>query len=232
MNTGTRTAIVALVVSLASLPAWAADGTAKTAAEGGPVGAAEGSASPARGQDAGPEELVQSITEDVMAAVRADKELAAGDKEKALRLAEEKILPHVDFEEATRLALSRAWPQANAEQKRKLVAEFRTVLLRTYTNAMSTYTASQAKFLPSRSKAQGAEATVRYQFSRDGGRPMQVAYEMRRTGAGWKIYDISVEGISLVLTYRTEFDGIIKQEGIEGLIRRLTQRNAPTKLAL
>jgi phospholipid transport system substrate-binding protein len=61
---------------------------------------------------------------------------------------------------------------------------------------------------------------------------MQVAYEMRRTGAGWKIYDISVEGISLVLTYRTEFDGIIKQEGIEGLIRRLAQRNAPTKLAL
>jgi phospholipid transport system substrate-binding protein len=94
------------------------------------------------------------------------------------------------------------------------------------------YSGTQAKYLPSRSKAQGTEATVRYQFSRDGGRPLQVAYEMRRAGEAWKIYDISVEGMSLVLTYRTEFDGIIKQEGIEGLIRRLTQKNTPAKVAL
>ena len=191
-----------------------------------------GSASLARAQDLGPEELVQGIIEEVMTAVKADKELAAGDREKALKLAEEKILPHVDFEEATRLALSRAWSQASAEQKRKLVAEFRAMMLRTYTNAMSAYTGSQPKYLPPRSKAQGAEATVRYQFAREGARPLQVAYELRRTGASWKIYDISVEGISLVLTYRTEFDGIIKQDGIEGLIRRLAQRNAPTKHAL
>jgi phospholipid transport system substrate-binding protein len=190
------------------------------------------SASLARAQDLGPEELIQNITDEVMTAVRADKELAAGDREKALKLAEEKILPHVDFEEATRLALSRAWSQASAEQKRKLVAEFRAVLLRTYTNAMSAYTSSQAKYLPPRGKPQAAEATVRYQFSREGSRPLQVAYELRRTAAGWKIYDISVEGISLVLTYRTEFDGIVKQEGIEGLIRRLAQKNAPAKLAL
>ena len=189
-----------------------------------------GSASLARAQDLGPEELVQSIIEEVMTAIKADQELAAGDREKALKLAEEKILPHVDFEEATRLALSRAWSQASAEQKRKLVAEFRAMMLRTYTNAMSAYTGSQPKYLPPRSKAQGAEATVRYQFSREGARPLQVAYELRRTGASWKIYDISVEGISLVLTYRTEFDGIIKQDGIEGLIRRLAQRNASTKI--
>jgi phospholipid transport system substrate-binding protein len=191
-----------------------------------------GSASLARALELGPEELIQNITSEVMAAVRADKELAAGDREKALELAEAKILPHVDFEEATRLALSRAWSQASAEQKRKLVAEFRATLLRTYTNAMSAYSASQAKYLPPRSKAQGAEATVRYQFLREGSAPLQVAYELRRSGTGWKIYDISVEGISLVLTYRTEFDGIVKQEGIEGLLRRLAQRNAPAKRAL
>jgi phospholipid transport system substrate-binding protein len=189
-----------------------------------------GSSSLALAQDLGPEELVQSIVEEVMTAVKADKELAAGDREKALKLAEEKILPHVDFEEATRLALSRAWSQASAEQKRTLVAEFRAMMLRTYANAMSAYTGSQPKYLPPRSKAQGAEATVRYQFSREGARPLQVAYELRRTGASWKIYDISVEGISLVLTYRTEFDGIVKQDGIEGLIRRLAQRNASTKI--
>jgi phospholipid transport system substrate-binding protein len=73
---------------------------------------------------------------------------------------------------------------------------------------------------------------VRYQFSRSGGKPVLVAYEMRKTGAGWKIYDISVEGMSLVLTYRTEFDGILKQEGIDGLIKRLAQKNAPPKLTL
>jgi phospholipid transport system substrate-binding protein len=189
-----------------------------------------GSSSLALAQDLGPEELVQSIVEEVMTAVKADKELAAGDREKALKLAEEKILPHVDFEEATRLALSRAWSQASAEQKRTLVAEFRAMMLRTYANAMSAYTGSQPKYLPPRSKAQGAEATVRYQFSREGARPLQVAYELRRTVASWKIYDISVEGISLVLTYRTEFDGIVKQDGIEGLIRRLAQRNASTKI--
>ena len=189
-------------------------------------------ARPAPAQDLAPEQLIQSITDEVMAALSTDKELAAGDKDKALKLAEEKVLPHIDFEEATRLALSRAWSQASAEQRRRLVTEFRAMMLRTYTNAVSAYSGTQAKYLPSRSKAQGTEATVRYQFSRDGGRPLQVAYEMRRTGEAWKIYDISVEGMSLVLTYRTEFDGIIKQEGIEGLIRRLTQKNTPTKVAL
>ena len=183
-------------------------------------------------QGLAPEQLIQSITDEVMAALSTDKELAAGDRDKALKLAEEKVLPHIDFEEATRLALSRAWSQASAEQKRRLVTEFRAMLLRTYTNAVSAYSGTQAKYLPSRSKAQGTEATVRYQFSRDGGRPLQVSYEMRRQGEAWKIYDISVEGMSLVLTYRTEFDGIIKQEGIEGLIRRLTQKNTPGKLAL
>lgn len=183
-------------------------------------------------QGLAPEQLIQSITDEVMAALSTDKELAAGDKDKALKLAEEKVLPHIDFEEATRLALSRAWSQASAEQRRRLVTEFRSMLLRTYTNAVSAYSGTQAKYLPSRSKAQGTEATVRYQFSRDGGRPLQVAYELRRAGEAWKIYDISVEGISLVLTYRTEFDGILKQEGVDGLIKRLAQKNAPPKLTL
>jgi phospholipid transport system substrate-binding protein len=183
-------------------------------------------------QEPGPEQLIERITDEVMTAIQSDQGLAAGDKDKALKLAEQKVLPHVDFEEATRLAVSRAWLQASAEQKRKLVDEFRAMILRTYTNAMGAYTGTQAKLLPSRGKAQGGEATVRYQFSRSGGRPMQVAYEMRRTTQGWKIYDVSVEGISLVLTYRTEFDGFIKQEGIDGLIRRLAQKNAPAKLAL
>ena len=187
-------------------------------------------------QEAGPELLIQRITDEVMAAIQSDKELAAGDRDKVLQLAEQKVLPHVDFEEATRLAVSRAWSRASAEQQRTLVTEFRAMLLRTYTNAIGTYTGAQARLLPTRGKPQGetrgSEATVRYQFLRSGGKPVLVAYEMRKTSAGWKIYDISVEGMSLVLTYRTEFDGILKQEGIDGLIRRLAQKNAPPKLTL
>jgi len=188
------------------------------------------------GQEPGPEQLIQRITDEVMAAIQSDQKLAAGDKDKALQLAEQKVLPHVDFEEATRLAVSRAWSRASAEQQKALVTEFRAMLLLTYTNAIGTYTGTQAKLLPTRGKpegeARGSEATVRYQFSRSGGKPVLVAYELRKTGAGWKIYDISVEGMSLVLTYRTEFDGILKQEGIDGLISRLAQKNAPPKLTL
>src|SRR3954451_24599568 len=191
---------------------------------------------PAWAQEAGPEQLIQRITDEVMAAIQSDQELASGDKEKAVRLAEQKVLPHVDFEEATRLAVSRAWSRASAEQQKTLITEFRAMLLRTYTNAIGTYTGTQARLLPTRGRpegeARGSEATVRYQFVRSGGRPILVAYELRKTGAGWKIYDISVEGISLVLTYRTEFDGILKQEGIDGLIKRLAQKNTPAKLGV
>jgi phospholipid transport system substrate-binding protein len=183
-------------------------------------------------QAPGPEELVKRIIDDVMGAIHTDRQLAEGDREKALRLAEEKILPHLDFEEATRLAASRAWPQASAEQRRKLVNEFRSMLVRTYTNAIGAYGGQQMKLLPSRTKGGADEATVRCQFIRTGGRPLQVAYEMRRTDGAWKIYDINVEGMSMVLAYRSEFDSIIKQEGVDGLIRRLAQKNAPAKIPL
>jgi phospholipid transport system substrate-binding protein len=185
---------------------------------------------PALAQELGPEELVKKVTSDVMAAIKTDKELAAGDKQKAQKLAEEKILPHVDFLEATRLAVGRAWRDANPEQRKKLVEEFRSMLVRTYSNALEGYQGQEMKVLPSRNKPSDTEATVRNQFTRAGGKPVPIEYQMRKTDGGWKIYDISVEGISLVLTYRSEFDQVVKQEGIDGLIKRLSQKNAPPKL--
>lgn len=182
------------------------------------------------GQGLGPEALVKKITDDVLAAVKSDKQLAAGDKQRALKLAEEKILPHVDFQEATRLAMGRAWAQASPEQKKKLVDEFRSMLVRTYSNAIGAYEGQTMKVLPSRNKPGDTEATVRNQYLRAGGKPVQIDYQMRQTDKGWKIYDITVEGISLVLTYRSEFDAVVKQEGIDGLIKRLGQKNAPAKL--
>src|SRR4029077_14466735 len=95
-------------------------------------------ADPAWAQEAGPEALIQRITDEVMAAIQSDQALAAGDKDKALKLAEQKALPHVDLEEATRLALSPPWSRASAEQQKTLITEFRATLLRTYTNAIGT----------------------------------------------------------------------------------------------
>ena len=178
-------------------------------------------------QDAGPEALVKKMTEEVLAAIKSDKQLAAGDREKAVKLAEEKILPHVDFEEATRLAVGRGWKEATPEQRKKLVAEFRNMLVRTYSNAIGTYEGQTMKVLPSRVKPSDDEATVRNQFLRPGGKPILIDYSMRKTDSGWKIYDIVVEGVSLVLTYRSEFDAVVKQEGVDGLIKRLGQKNTP-----
>ena len=185
---------------------------------------------PGLAQELGPEELVKKITSDVMTAIKTDKQLAAGDKQKALKLAEEKILPHIDFEEAARLAVGRAWRDATPEQRKKLVEEFRSMLVRTYSNALQGYEGQEMKVLPSRVKPGETDATVRNQFTRAGGKPVPIEYQMRKTDSGWKIYDIAVEGISLVLTYRSEFDQVVKQEGIDGLIKRLSQKNAPPKL--
>ena len=183
---------------------------------------------PALAQELGPEELVKKITSEVMEAIKTDKQLASGDKQKAMKLAEEKILPHVDFEEATRLAVGRGWAQANAEQKKRLVTEFRNMLVRTYSNAISAYEGQQMKVMPVRMKPGDSEATVHNQFVRPGApKPVLVDYSMRKTEQGWKIYDIVVEGVSLVLTYRSEFDAIAKQDGIDGLIKRLAQKNTP-----
>src|SRR2546422_3938909 len=154
---------------------------------------------PARAQqDLGPEELVRKVTQDVLDAIRSDRQLAAGDKQKALKLAEEKVLPLIDFEEATRLAVGRAWAQATPEQRKKLVEEFRRMLVRTYSNAISAYEGQTMKVLLVRMKPGDTEVTVRNQYIRAGGTPLPVDYQMHKTDQGWKIYDITVEGVSLV----------------------------------
>ena len=186
---------------------------------------------PARAQqDLGPEELVRKVTQDVLDAIRSDKQLAAGDRQKALKLAEEKVLPLIDFEEAARLAVGRAWAQATPEQRKKLVEEFRKMLVRTYSNAISAYEGQTMQVLPVRMKPGDTEVTVHNQYIRAGGTPLPVDYQMHKTDQGWKIYDITVEGVSLVLTYRSEFDAVVKQSGIDGLIKRLEEKNTPAKL--
>ena len=183
---------------------------------------------PAIAEEQGPEALVKQVTAEVLAAIKSDKKLAGGDRQAALKLAEEKVLPHIDFEEATRLAVGRAWSQASPEQKKQLVSNFRQMLVRVYSNAIQPYEGQTIQVSPVRMKPGDTEATVHNTFNRSGGgKPVGFDYSMRKTDQGWKIYDIVVEGVSLVLTYRSEFDALVKQEGVDGLIKRLAAKNAP-----
>ena len=173
-----------------------------------------------------PEDLVKQITTDVLDAIKSDKQLQAGDKRKALQLAEQKVLPHVDFEEAVKLAAGKSWNTATPEQQKRLANEFRSMLIRIYSNAIDTYRGQTMKVLPSRMAPNATETTVKNQYLRPGAPPVPVDYAMKKTPEGWKIYDISIEGVSLVLTYRAEFEQISRTSGIDGLIKRLQEKNA------
>ena len=166
-------------------------------------------------QQLGPDQLVQKITDEVLAAIKSDKQL------------EEKVLPYIDFEQATRLAVGRAWREATPEQRKRLVTEFRNMLVRTYSNAIQAYEGQTLKVLPARGKQDPEETVVRTQFVRAGGQPLPIDFTMHQKDNVWKVYDITVEGVSLVMTYRSEFDAIVKQEGIDGLIKRLASKNIP-----
>jgi phospholipid transport system substrate-binding protein len=181
---------------------------------------------PALAQELGPDELVRKVTADVLDAIKSDKKLQEGDRRKALALAEQKILPHVDFREAAQLATGKAWQTATPEQQERIVNEFRSMLVRIYSNAIDVYRGQTMKVLPVRLPAGATDVTVRNQYLREGRPPVAVEYAMRKGPQGWKIYDIAVEGVSLVLTYRAEFESIMRASGVDGLIKRLAERNA------
>ena len=183
-------------------------------------------ATAAAAQELGPEDLVRKVTADVLDSVKTDKQLQAGDRKKALALAEQKILPHVDFREATLLAMGKSWHTATPAQQTQVVNEFRSMLVRIYSNAIDVYRGQTLKVLPLRMAAGATDVTVRNQYLSEGRPPVPVEYSMKKTAEGWKIYDIAVEGVSLVLTYRAEFESITRTSGVAGLIKRLQEKNA------
>lgn len=176
-------------------------------------------------QELGPEELVRKVTAEVLEAVKSDKQLLA-DRKRALALAEQKVLPHVDFREAAQLAVGKAWWSATPAQRDRIATEFRGLLIRIYSNALDTYRGQTIQVMPVRMAAGATETTVRNRYLKPGAPPVPVEYAMKKTPEGWKIYDITVEGVSLVLTYRSEFEQITRVSGIDGLIKRLAEKNA------
>jgi phospholipid transport system substrate-binding protein len=180
----------------------------------------------AAAQELAPDALVRKVTSDVLDTVKSDKQLAAGDHKKALALAEQKILPHVDFREATQLAMGKSWHTATPAQQTQVVDAFRQMLVRIYSNSIDVYRGQTMKVLPVRLAPGATEVVVRNQYLREGRPPVSVEYSMRKSAEGWKIYDIVVEGVSLVLTYRAEFEQVTRTSGVDGLIKRLNEKNA------
>jgi phospholipid transport system substrate-binding protein len=173
-----------------------------------------------------PDALVKRIGDEVLAIIKSDKDVAAGNTTKVVALAEQKVLPHFDFERMTRLAVGRSWGTATAEQKQALIKEFRTLLVRTYSSSLTQYRDQEFKVLPLRAGASDTDVVVKSQVLQKDGPPIPIDYRMMKEGEGWKVIDVTIDGASLVTTYRGSFNDQIQRGGIDGLIKTLQQRNA------
>jgi phospholipid transport system substrate-binding protein len=171
-----------------------------------------------------PQEIVQTTADDVLTILKSDKDIQS-DKKKIYQLAEEKILPNFDLEKVSRLVLGKAWRNIDDSQKQKFQSEFKTLLLRTYAVALGKYKDQEIKFKPLRMNPDDAKATVKTQILQDGGQPISVDYTLAKTVNSWKVFDIVIEGVSLVTNYRSQFANEIKNNGIDSLIMKLEEKN-------
>ena len=172
-----------------------------------------------------PDAMVRRTTDEVLAIIKADKDLQAGNSRKVAELAEQKVLPHFDFTRMTRLAVGKNWQQANDAQKESLTKEFRTMLVRTYSTSLSAYRNQAIEVKPLKMAAGDKEVTVRTQVVQPGGPPIPIDYAMEKADSGWKVYDVVIDGASLVTTYRSSFNDQISKGGVDGLIKALVDRN-------
>lgn len=173
---------------------------------------------------AAPDVLARSVTDEVLKIIRADKELQAGNQKKVVDLIENKVAPHFEFATMTRLAMGRNWSQANAEQKKALTQEFRMLLVRTYTTAFTQYRDQTIEYRPLKLAPDETDVVVK-SLIKTSGQPVAVDYRMEKTDRGWKVYDVKIEGISLVENYRSTFNSEVQRHGIDGLIKSLADRN-------
>ena len=180
---------------------------------------------PALANPVAPDQFVQRISTEVLDKVRDDKAIREGDLQRISAFVDATIMPHVNFERMTALAVGRSWRQANPEQQKQLKEEFRALLLRTYSGALSQITDQTIRIKPFRGDAAANEVIVRSEIVGKRGDPVQLDYRLERDGADWKIYDVNVLGIWVVQTYRDQFAQEITAGGIDGLIRSLVQKN-------
>lgn len=180
----------------------------------------------AQAQVSEPEALVRETTDKVLQALEQNKEQLKNDPQAVQALVGDLVLPHFDFELMSRLVLARGWREATPEQQRRFVNEFRQLLIRTYGTSLSQYSDQKVEYLPSQPDPDPKRATVRTQIRQSDGPPVPVVYQLRETKAGWKVFDVVIEGVSLVQNYRTSFAAEIRQNGLDALIDRIHERNS------
>jgi len=185
-----------------------------------------GFSTPVLAADTPPDVLARSTTQEVLAILKQDKEIQNGNLNKVYQLVEAKILPNFDFNRMTQLAVGKHWPRATANQKQALVTEFRNLLVRTYSSSLTAFTNQTVEFRPLTMKPDDTDVTVHSEIRQPGGQPIPIDYSMYKTSFGWKVYDVSIDGVSLVTNYRASFASTIRQSGIDGLIKTLADKSA------
>lgn len=177
--------------------------------------------------EATPDELVKTVTEEVLTIVRNDKDIQGGNAKKAIALVEVKVLPHFNFMRMTQLAVGREWKNASPAQQKSLSEEFKTLLVRTYSKALTEYRNQAIEYKPFALKPGETDAKVRTLVKQPGSaKPIELDYSLEQQPTGWKVYDIEVAGVSLVTNYRDTFAAEIRNNGIDGLIKALQTKNA------
>ena len=172
-----------------------------------------------------PDALARSVTEEVLAVLRADKDIQAGSQKKVVDLVEKKVLPHFNFVRMTQLAVGRHWREASPEQQKLLVGEFRSLLVQTYAATFAAYRDQAIEYRPLRMQPDDTDVVVKSLINQSGGRPVTLDYKMQKSDAGWKVYDVVVGDLSLVQSYRGSFNSEVQKGGIDGLVKALTEKN-------
>lgn len=175
--------------------------------------------------DTPPDVLAKSTTQEVLAILKADKDIQGGNVQKVHALVEAKVLPHFDFNRMTQLAVGKHWNAASPQQKQALVKEFRSLLVRTYATSLTAFSNQAVDFKPFSMKPADTDVTVQTEVRQPGGKPIPINYDMYKTAFGWKVYDVSIDGVSLVINYRSSFASTIRQSGIDGLIAMLEAKS-------
>jgi len=172
-----------------------------------------------------PDALIKRVASDVVATLKSDKDIQAGNKKKLYDLVETKIATNFDFLRMTSLAMGRNWSKATPEQQKALAAEFKTLLIRTYSGALANYQNHVMEFKPLKMQPSDTDVTVRTTVTAQGGQPIPIDYNLEKTPEGWRAYDVTVGGVSLVTNYREEFNNAIRESGVDGLIKTLQAKN-------
>ncbi len=178
----------------------------------------------AQAQEA-PDALIKRVSEEILETARTDKQVQAGNQQRIMEVVQNKVIPHVNFQRMTSMAAGRFWREATPEQQAALTAEFRTLLIYTYSGAIAQVRNQKLDFKPMRAAPDDTEVEVRSSVIQSRGEPIQLNYRLEKTANGWKIFDVNILGAWLVETYKGSFASEISKGGIDGLIRTLAERN-------